>query len=521
MKKCVAMVLTVLLTVSLLPSVSAAGDEADQAAEYLYSLGLFNGTGTNPDGTPRFDLSRAPTRQEAATMLVRLLGKAGQAEQGTWDIPFTDVADWAAPYVGYAYANGLTTGTSATTYSGDAPVTASQYLTFVLRALGYTSGTDFQWDRAWELTDRLGITDGSYTAGTEFTRGDVALVSFDALSAAFKGTEETLIQKMCADGAVDGERAVSLGLDVYGWAKTVHFLYDIRTFTLYAFMNCTGYDDNNGRPITGVRKAVREDLASMDLHLRDPNYYTGKNVDASRYAQALKCIGAAPDFSLIAPLDSTMSALRDLPRYLKEFYLAADIPALYEKYRPQYEAALAQYRGAAAGIVKMVGDLDAGGLVSSEFGIEVNLLDAWERGSGLGTADRYYGYGVIRTGPSESASTLNILHEYAHGFVNPLLDRMGSQVRATAAYYTNQAELSEWGYPSWESVVDECFVRAFSIYFDSLPAREKEGIVENEVDDGFVLTGYIYDRIPEFETFDGDLEDFMRLLLREYPQYAA
>ena len=96
-----------------------------------------------------------------------------------------------------------------------------------------------------------------------------------------------------------------------------------------------------------------------------------------------------------------------------------------------------------------------------------------------------------------------------------------SQVRATAAYYTNQAELSEWGYPSWESVVDECFVRAFSICFDSLPAQEKEGIVKNEVDDGFVLTGYIYDRIPEFETFDGDLEDFMGMLLREYPQYAA
>lgn len=34
------------------------------------------------------------------------------------------------------------------------------------------------------------------------------------------------------------------------------------------------------------------------------------------------------------------------------------------------------------------------------------------------------------------------------------------------------------------------------------------------------MTRYIYDRIPEFETFEGDLEDFMRMLLIEYPQYA-
>ena len=42
---------------------------------------------------------------------------------------FTDVADWAKPYVGYAYTNDLTAGTSATTYSGNNTVTASEYLT--------------------------------------------------------------------------------------------------------------------------------------------------------------------------------------------------------------------------------------------------------------------------------------------------------------------------------------------------------------------------------------------------------
>ena len=121
-------------------------------------------------------------------MLVRLLGKESEAKSGSWTTPFTDVAAWAKPYVGYAYANGLTTGVGKGLFGGGRPVTAAQYLTFVLRALGYESGTDFSWDTAWTLTDALGITNGQYHAGTNnsFLRADAALVSVCALGAAAK-----------------------------------------------------------------------------------------------------------------------------------------------------------------------------------------------------------------------------------------------------------------------------------------------------------------------------------------------
>lgn len=184
MKKIISLLLALVLMIGTVPVAFAATDEALDAADALHELGLFNGTGTNADGTPNYDLDRAPTRHEAVTMLVRLLGKEDEAKNGTWDIPFTDVADWAKPYVGYAYANGLTNGTSATTFGGGDTVTASQYLTFVLRALGYESGTDFQWDKAWELSDQIGLTDGTYNAQTtEFVRGDVAMISESALNA--------------------------------------------------------------------------------------------------------------------------------------------------------------------------------------------------------------------------------------------------------------------------------------------------------------------------------------------------
>ena len=71
-----------------------------------------------------------------------------------WNTPFTDVADWAKPYVGYAYANGLTAGVSQTRFGSESSVTAAQFLTFVLRALGYESGKDFPGTQPGRLPTR-------------------------------------------------------------------------------------------------------------------------------------------------------------------------------------------------------------------------------------------------------------------------------------------------------------------------------------------------------------------------------
>jgi len=184
-KKLSCLILTLIMAFSLLPTVSAANDEATEAAETLYDLGLFRGTGTNPDGTPIFDLDKTPTRNQAVIMLVRLLGKEQEALTGNWELPFTDVPknSTAYPYIGYAYANGLTNGTSATTYSGTNPIKANQYIAFVLRSLGYVSGRDFQVGTSWKLANDIGLTDGEYDKNpASFTRGDVALISCQSLS---------------------------------------------------------------------------------------------------------------------------------------------------------------------------------------------------------------------------------------------------------------------------------------------------------------------------------------------------
>ena len=100
----------------------------NEAARRLKAQGLFQGVGTNPDGSVNFDLNRAPSRTEALVMLVRLLGKDAEANGGSWKHPFTDVPGWANEEVGYAFEKGLTKGSSATEF-GTGTASAQMCLT--------------------------------------------------------------------------------------------------------------------------------------------------------------------------------------------------------------------------------------------------------------------------------------------------------------------------------------------------------------------------------------------------------
>lgn len=205
-KRILSFLLVVLLLCGAMPAAHAASPEV--AAETLYALGLFKGTGTNPDGTPIFDVDKTPTRNQALIMLIRLLGKEDEALAGTWEIPFTDVSESMRPYVGYAYTNGLTNGTSATTYSGSNPINSTQYIVFVLRALGYEDGVDFQWDNAWQFATDIRASREDYTSSSRLTRGDLAIISRDALVTKLKDSETRLVERVC-DKPLDPELPIT------------------------------------------------------------------------------------------------------------------------------------------------------------------------------------------------------------------------------------------------------------------------------------------------------------------------
>ena len=194
------------------PSLILPVTAGQAAAEKLNAMGLFQGVGTTAGGAPDFDLARTPTRVEGVTLLVRLLGQEYQGSHGGWKSPFTDVPGWAVSYVGYAYSKGYTKGTSETVFGSMLPMDAAQYLTLVLRAMGYEDGTDFQWDSPWTLSNALGITEYDPASPGTFTRGTAAVWAWNALGAMCAGGDGLLVDQLVRNKGITPQQGVDAGL---------------------------------------------------------------------------------------------------------------------------------------------------------------------------------------------------------------------------------------------------------------------------------------------------------------------
>lgn len=132
MKRILSIVIVMTMVMSLLtiPAKAEYVPQFEYEAQMLYDLGLFKGTENG------FELDKKCDRLQAAALFIRLLGKEEEAISNPKEHPFTDVPQWASPYVGQMYHDGYTKGISATEY-GIGDITANQFATFCLRALRY------------------------------------------------------------------------------------------------------------------------------------------------------------------------------------------------------------------------------------------------------------------------------------------------------------------------------------------------------------------------------------------------
>ena len=209
MKKVMKSMVVGSFAAAMLASGASAADFTS-SADVLKELGLFNGSEAG------YELDRAPDRAEAATMLVRLLGKETEAksyyEANAAKFPFTDMEGgyaWAKPYVAWLQSQGLTSGASATTFEPGSKCTAQQYTTFLMRALGYSDakGGDFTYENAIDFATEKNVVDAFNLDEDNFMRDEVVAMSYTALSAAPKSGETDLLTKLVADKAVPEDKA--------------------------------------------------------------------------------------------------------------------------------------------------------------------------------------------------------------------------------------------------------------------------------------------------------------------------
>ncbi|MDR2355742.1 MAG: hypothetical protein LBE16_06060 [Clostridiales Family XIII bacterium] len=185
------------------PDETAEKDFSD-SADILRELGLFQGASGG------YELERAPTRTEAAVMLVRLLGKEADALSSARAHPFKDTPKWADAHIAYLYANGLTKGVSASNF-GTGACDANMYASFLLRVLGYDDAAgDFRYGDALSFAYEIDLLSSEHLQRLQtdaFLRGDLAVLSLWALFTEVKGDPLYLIDRLVSEGAVPAAAA--------------------------------------------------------------------------------------------------------------------------------------------------------------------------------------------------------------------------------------------------------------------------------------------------------------------------
>ena len=189
----ISIFLIIILIIQTVPLAAIAATDYTPQADTLKQLGLFSGTDVG------YELDNSTTRAQIGVMTVRLLGKDADARSGAYTHPFTDVPEWADPYIGYLYHYKITTGISATEFGSSQQATAIQFAALVLRALGYDDfAGDFSWEKSLDKMVSLGIMTTAQAAelSTGGLRGYIVAISHLSLFAKLKGTATTLLEKL-------------------------------------------------------------------------------------------------------------------------------------------------------------------------------------------------------------------------------------------------------------------------------------------------------------------------------------
>ena len=188
MKKLLALVLALVMTMSLVTISNAAFKDADtidnkEAVDVMNALGVLEG-----DENQNFNAKDNLTRAQAAKIIcVMLLGKTA-ADGLNLKANFSDVSGWAESYIAYCASQGIVAGVGDGKFDPNGKLTGYQFAKMLLVALGYKAdvegmtGIDWQVNVA-KLALNTGLSKGIDVAlSNVIARDQAAKMAFNALT---------------------------------------------------------------------------------------------------------------------------------------------------------------------------------------------------------------------------------------------------------------------------------------------------------------------------------------------------
>ena len=195
-KKLLSVLCVFALMAALLPHVQALEGEGTRAAQTLAALGLVSGT---PNG---YDTSAPATQEQAAALLVRLLGAEQEAAADRRSCGWKNVPRWAWNAVNYCANHGLL---DQEEYRPNASVNAELWCSMLLRAINEPiAGGGVNTAR------RIGLI--ALPLEGVFTRGELFETALSALTSPCLNGGVSLLDGLIEKGLCSEEKVSSLGL---------------------------------------------------------------------------------------------------------------------------------------------------------------------------------------------------------------------------------------------------------------------------------------------------------------------
>ena len=361
MKKLLAMVLALVMTLSLAVSASAVKADEKINEDYAEAVAVLNGMGVfkgYEDGS--FKPENNITRAEVATIIYRIYtgDVAKNDKSGLYASynKFTDMAGagWAAGYIGYCSNAELVKGYPNGTFQPSGNITGYEVLAMILRAVGYDKNGEFT-GADWALNvakyaEQLHILDNvakTTNLGAPASRELVAEILFRAIqSPMVTYTAAFGYQNVGLNGDKDGklfQNNVSLGkknfkleskdtADKFGrptitWKyntgdeETVIAVKPLATFTEPA-KNCEVYDES------GLAKATKLDVYTNSA-TKDGTYVIADNKEDSKQAMQGRLTEVYKDRlvnvdTYLAEITKTVAEKTDAKGHVTKAYVLVD-----------------------------------------------------------------------------------------------------------------------------------------------------------------------------------------------------
>ncbi len=233
LKKFLALVLAMMMTLSLMVTVNASSFKDDddinpvygEAIDVLTELGVVKGYGEDDPNEGKFLPKGLITRAEVAAILYRIVtGDVNDANVHLYkyDSEFTDVNsdNWFAPYVNFCANNELVKGRGNGKFDPKANINGYEALVMILRAIGYNNPSEFTNASTWRSKAsgygmKHGLTENiqAGSLGAAATREVVAEIMFKGLLAPMQNY--SILTNYTTDLLVDASEVNSAGNIIY------------------------------------------------------------------------------------------------------------------------------------------------------------------------------------------------------------------------------------------------------------------------------------------------------------------